>query len=76
MVFQHFGLLPHRKVIDNVAAFGLGVRGEDKKLNGAIGPRRWYWSSDGYENNYPDQALRRYAATRPAWPAPWPTTRR
>ena len=29
MVFQHFGLLPHRKVVDNVA-FGLEVRGEKK----------------------------------------------
>jgi glycine betaine/proline transport system ATP-binding protein len=29
MVFQHFGLLPHRRVIDNVA-FGLELRGESK----------------------------------------------
>ena len=29
MVFQHFGLFPHRKVIDNVA-YGLEVRGEPR----------------------------------------------
>ena len=29
MVFQHFGLLPHRQCIDNVA-FGLKVRGEGR----------------------------------------------
>jgi glycine betaine/proline transport system ATP-binding protein len=36
MVFQHFGLLPHRRVLDNVA-FGLEIRGEpkDKRLSRA-----------------------------------------
>jgi glycine betaine/proline transport system ATP-binding protein len=34
MVFQHFGLFPHRKVIDNIS-FGLEIRGEDKKARKA-----------------------------------------
>ena len=29
MVFQNFGLLPHRRVVDNIA-FGLEIRGDDK----------------------------------------------
>jgi len=29
MVFQHFGLLPHRRIVDNVA-FGLEVQGKDR----------------------------------------------
>jgi glycine betaine/proline transport system ATP-binding protein len=55
MVFQHFGLLPHRKVIDNIA-FGLEVRGEGR------GGRRNRAQEmvdlvglSGYENNFPDQ---------------------
>jgi glycine betaine/proline transport system ATP-binding protein len=55
MVFQHFGLLPHRRVIDNVA-FGLEIRGEDKtkrysrarEVVELVGLR-------GYENHFPDQ---------------------
>jgi len=55
MVFQHFGLLPHRKVIDNVA-FGLEVRGEAK----ADRRKRAQDMVDlvglsGYELNFPDQ---------------------
>ena len=30
MVFQHFGLLPHRRIVDNVA-FGLEIQGADKE---------------------------------------------
>jgi glycine betaine/proline transport system ATP-binding protein len=55
MVFQHFGLLPHRQVIDNVA-YGLEVRGVPKKERRAK-------AADvidlvgltGYEKSYPDQ---------------------
>ena len=55
MVFQHFGLLPHRKVIDNVA-YGLEVRGESK----ADRRRRAQEVIDlvglaGNEHFYPDQ---------------------
>ena len=55
MVFQHFGLLPHRKVVDNVA-FGLEVRGESKteRRNRAQEMVDLVGLS-GYENNYPDQ---------------------
>ncbi|MEM9060056.1 MAG: glycine betaine/L-proline ABC transporter ATP-binding protein [Pseudomonadota bacterium] len=53
MVFQHFGLLPHRKVIDNIA-FGLEVRGtaRNDRIDRAqevlelVGLKGW-------EDNYP-----------------------
>ncbi len=55
MVFQHFGLLPHRKVIDNVA-YGLEIRGEKKaerreramEMIELVG-------LTGYDQSYPDQ---------------------
>jgi glycine betaine/proline transport system ATP-binding protein len=55
MVFQHFGLLPHRRVIDNVA-YPLEIRGESKaerhaKANAMIE----LVGLKGHANSYPDQ---------------------
>ena len=55
MVFQHFGLLPHRRVVDNVA-FGLEIRGEPKEarlarardIAGLVG-------LEAHLSSYPDQ---------------------
>ena len=55
MVFQHFGLFPHRKVVDNVA-YGLEVQGVERQdrhdrareLLGTVG-------LDGWGDHYPQQ---------------------
>lgn len=67
MVFRRFGLLPHRKVIDNVA-FGLEVRGEEKKacrspLAGAADGRPGGLS--GYDDYR--QLLQRRCGSGSAW---------
>jgi glycine betaine/proline transport system ATP-binding protein len=55
MVFQNFGLLPHRRVIDNVA-FGLEVRGEDKKQRTEQAMKMIELVGlKGWEQNYPKQ---------------------
>jgi len=55
MVFQHFGLLPHRRVVDNVA-YGLEIRGEerDARRNRALQMIRLV-GLEGFEHSYPDQ---------------------
>ena len=55
MVFQHFGLLPHRQVIDNVA-YGLEIRGMGKKERRAKAAEVVSLVGlDGFEQSYPDQ---------------------
>jgi glycine betaine/proline transport system ATP-binding protein len=54
-VFQSFGLLPHKTVLDNVA-YGLKVRGESQAL---CRERALHWITTvglkGYEEKYPHQ---------------------
>jgi glycine betaine/proline transport system ATP-binding protein len=55
MVFQHFGLLPHRRVIDNVA-YPLEIRGEDKATRHAKAREMIdLVGLKGQANSYPDQ---------------------
>lgn len=55
MVFQSFGLLPHKTVLDNVG-YGLKVRGEKKEV---YQERAQHWINTvglkGYEKSYPHQ---------------------
>ncbi len=53
MVFQHFGLFPHRRVIDNVA-YGLEVQGikKEQRLDKAMETLQLVGLS-GWEQNYP-----------------------
>jgi glycine betaine/proline transport system ATP-binding protein len=55
MVFQHFGLLPHRRVLENIA-FGLEIRGESKNDRLAVARRMLgLVGLEGHANSYPDQ---------------------
>src|SRR4029079_4507116 len=55
MVFQNFGLLPHRRVLDNIA-FGLELRGERKAARLArAGEMLGLVGLDGMADRYPEQ---------------------
>src|SRR5688500_18784924 len=75
MVFQHFGLLPHRQVVDNVA-YGLEIQGLGKaKRHERAAEVLDLVGLGGHEHQYPDQlsggmqqrvGLARALATDPA----------
>jgi glycine betaine/proline transport system ATP-binding protein len=55
MVFQNFGLLPHRRVLDNIA-FGLEIRGDDKaKRQARARDMASLVGLDAMIDSYPDQ---------------------
>ena len=55
MVFQHFGLLPHRRVLDNVA-YGLEVRGEPRAARHERAQKMIELVGlTGHAESYPDQ---------------------
>ncbi|GAB7047243.1 glycine betaine/L-proline ABC transporter ATP-binding protein [Catenuloplanes indicus JCM 9534] len=55
MVFQHFGLLPHRRVIDNIG-YGLEIQGVGRaERHRRAGEMLSLVGLDGYADSYPDQ---------------------
>ena len=72
MVFQHFGLFPHRKVVDNVA-YGLEVQGVERQdrqdrareLLGIVG-------LDGWGDHYPQQLSGGMQQRVGSGPGAWP----
>ena len=65
MVFQHFGLLPHRRVLDNIA-FGLEIRGESQggSARRAPGEMLTLVGLEGHGEQLPRPAVGRPAAAR------------
>ena len=55
MVFQHFGLFPHRRIVDNVA-YGLEIRGVEKEARTSkVGEVLDTVGLGGWGDRYPDE---------------------
>ena len=75
MVFQHFGLLPHRKVIDNIALRPRGAR-RGPRATGAPGRRRWStWSGCPATRTTTPTSSPAACSSASGWPGRWPPTR-
>ena len=75
MVFQHFGLLPHRRVIDNVA-YGLEIRGVGKAERLQAGRRgASSWSACPATRTPTPTSSPAACSSGSGWPGRWPATR-
>ena len=75
MVFQHFGLLPHRRVIDNIA-YGLEIRGAGKAERHARAGRWSSWSACPAARASTRISSRAACSSGSASPGRWPWTPR
>ncbi len=75
MVFQHFGLLPHRRVADNVS-YGLEIRGTGKRerTRRAAEVMTW-WGFRATRTLFPTSSPAA-CSNGSAWPEPWREPRR
>ena len=74
MVFQHFGLLPHRQVIDNVA-YGLEIRGDGQEPSAGQGRGgRRARRAHGLRDVTTPTSSPAACSSASGWPARWPST--
>ena len=77
MVFQHFGLLPHRRVIDNVCLRPRDPRcRQDRSAHATARRMLALVGLEGQDNQVSGSALRAVCSSASGWPEPWPWTRR
>ncbi len=74
MVFQHFGLLPHRQVVDNVG-FGLEIRGMSRAERTSAPRRSSSWSASPATRTPTPTSSPAACSSASASPGPWPAIR-